>query len=481
MPPDCLVNEFVRANTRKFEKKPSQTPRCSVPPVKGTRMGLFRWVCLGAFAVGFSLSGGACDLGTYVCTAHAECEGAGPIGRCEAVGYCSFVAGDCESGRRFGGAAPEGIRGRCVPPDEPDAPPPHGQSSVAVACPCPAADGSCPTECDDEPHDGPDEEPESPCTDDGEGTKRNVDVLLVLDDTESFAEARAELTLQLGELTEVLTGTDDLDVHLGVIGPDLGDASAGSALDDCTDFGFEGMLESTQACGGDGLYLAAPLTTDDATLESALTCVIERAPTGGCTLEQPLEAALRAVSTSGAGLSFPEVAPHGDRANAGFSREDSLLVVVVATDEEDCSIEDPEAFAHGSPVELACLSGATWPTSRYVEGLIALRDPKDLVFVVIGGMPGDAINGTQTDYDALLDDPRMRYVSVEGMSNPLPTCRSELVFAEPARRLATVAGHLSDAGATTSALSVCSMDAATWTRGIADAIQAALPPAPDGC
>lgn len=58
-----------------------------------------------AAAVILALAGGGCLRSTaYTCESDSECK-VGGQGTCEDVGYCSFAASDCPSGRRFGAGA----------------------------------------------------------------------------------------------------------------------------------------------------------------------------------------------------------------------------------------------------------------------------------------------------------------------------------------------------------------------------------------
>lgn len=77
-------------------------------------------VALG-FAVGWTLSG--CSS-AFSCQEDSQCEQNGQAGVCQpATGFCSFPSDDCESGQQYGGLAPDGIAGTCVPTTyETDAP-----------------------------------------------------------------------------------------------------------------------------------------------------------------------------------------------------------------------------------------------------------------------------------------------------------------------------------------------------------------------
>ena len=55
----------------------------------------------------------ACGSSAFACTEDAQC---GALGVCEASGYCSFVDGECPSGRRYGALAPKELADQCVEP-----------------------------------------------------------------------------------------------------------------------------------------------------------------------------------------------------------------------------------------------------------------------------------------------------------------------------------------------------------------------------
>ncbi len=148
---------------------------------------------------------------------------------------------------------------------------------------------------------------------------------------------------------------------------------------------------------------------------------------GGCGIEQPLEAAYRALVTQGT----------AGRPNAGFLRADATLAILVLTDEEDGSVRDcryhdgvgacsdatdvfqASATRWASPdlnlrFYLAAPGSAqdpTWPLERYVDpqrltrGLLGLKPghPERIVFGAITGVPlAVPTTPTGTNWDALL-------------------------------------------------------------------------------
>lgn len=219
---------------------------------------------------------------------------------------------------------------------------------------------------------------------------------------------------------------------------------------------------------------------DDTTTFSQQVGCVARVGTGGCGFEQQLEAVLKALSPSRpqswtAADYLPPIfegntTGRGDGANAGFVREDSVLAVLVLTDEEDCSAANPDLFNpdsttfDGAPLNLRCFAypEATHPIGRFVDGLSRLRrDPRRFVYTAIVGIPLDADPGsTAPNYAAILDHPSM--VEREDPTMPerlIPSCEvDEQGVAFPPRRIVSVARDLSALGAGTAVHSICQAD-----------------------
>jgi len=181
--------------------------------------------------------------------------------------------------------------------------------------------------------------------------------------------------------------------------------------------------------------------------------------TNGCGLEQQLEAVLKAVTPSTSPIRFfRDTVGHGDLENSGFLRPDSILAVVVVTDEDDCSIADASLADETSPrytseFDMRCIEyerEALHPIARYVDGLRQLRTahPDRLVFAAITGVPEDLVSDPEAiDYDAILADPRMTPTPHPVLEGRLrPSC--EVLgrgFATPPRRIVRVAREFGDA------------------------------------
>jgi hypothetical protein len=212
---------------------------------------------------------------------------------------------------------------------------------------------------------------------------------------------------------------------------------------------------------------------DGASLDDAghaLAC-IARLGRNGCAFEQQLEAMLKALTPAqatprftayqGDGVFGEESAGHGGEggANAGFLREEAVLVVVVVSDEEDCSIPDRSrgifnpadgTFAANVSARCALHPDALHPITRYAEGLRALKADADrVVFAALVGAPraesGEVYRG-QTALEALLEHPEMQYREASQNAGLQAACTGEDGAAYPARRIAQLAAQFGDNG-----------------------------------
>ena len=153
-------------------------------------------------------------------------------------------------------------------------------------------------------------------------------------------------------------------------------------------------------------------------------------------------------------------------ANAGFLRQDTILVVIFVTDEDDCSAEDFTIFdiaslPYNSNLQCHYQQNKLQKISRYAEDLKSLRsNPDDLVVgLIVGVPPGEpACEGRGDEIDGCLDVPAMqevvrpdgvllehvcKYPSGCTPSNPQETgsCMSD---AYPARRFVQLAQELGE-------------------------------------
>ena len=308
-------------------------------------------------------------------------------------------------------------------------------------------------------------------------TSREVDILLMIDNSGSMTEEQASLAAEIPRMIRVLTSGSNPDtglsfapssVRVGVISSDMGTGSEGACF---STFGDDGVLVRDGGTGASCME-AYPQWLDfaDDTGANDATCLMALG-TLGCGFEQQLDAMLKALATSDSGLTFTDGSlPHGDGANAGFLREDSVLVLIALTDEDDCSATDPALFVEGNPMfdpnlNLRCFNHpeVLHPTARYRDGLLALRSerPGRLVYAPIVGVPTDLVPSTTQplapQIEAILADARMVEM-VNPMDNTqlVPSCdvpgRGR---AFPPRRMLQVAAELDEGGARGVVSSIC--------------------------
>jgi hypothetical protein len=276
-----------------------------------------------------------------------------------------------------------------------------------------------------------------------EGPIDKLDLLLVIDNTNSMLEEQAALQAAIPKLVQALTsglrangeatGFPAIsDVHVGVVSTDMG--IAGFELGAChADGGDDGRLQHTphgaNCAAGYPAFLSYAGSDDyGQSLANDVECVANLG-TGGCGFEQSLEAPLKALTPSqNAAGDGPNAIRflaadggdqfgHGDvpssqGGNQGFLRNDpasgrSLIAVVVVTDEDDCSARSSDflAAAHdlpndspyrGEDINLRCHDNPTLlfdVQNRYLAGLRALRpgDEQRVVFAAIVGVPAELV------------------------------------------------------------------------------------------
>jgi hypothetical protein len=138
-----------------------------------------------------------------------------------------------------------------------------------------------------------------------------VDILWVIDDSTSMREEQAAVRAAGADFIAQLE-TAEMDFHLGVITTD------GESTNTKTGVLLGSPAYLSSACREDG-------NTADCTYAEDFATRVEQG-TGGSDQEKGLEVALAAVSR-----------PLAETFNAGFVRDGALLMIIVLTDENDCS------------------------------------------------------------------------------------------------------------------------------------------------
>lgn len=291
-----------------------------------------------------------------------------------------------------------------------------------------------------------------------------LDLLLVVDNSNSMQSEQRALVAQLPTLIKTLTtgvrkDNDPApfppvkDMHVGVVSSDMGIPGVEWPPSCAADGGDDGKLLNTphgENCeaqypswlsfNGDA-NLGAP--TDPLRFANDIACIAALG-TAGCGFEQQLEAPLKALmpkvlkDASGNVITNPYSflasdparssgrgdMPVAEGGNAGFLRSSmaegsSLIAIVVLTDEEDCSVR---STAHLTPnsllpedspyrkedVNLRCFKHKEFLydlEQRYLHGFRALRPGREdlVLFAVIAGVPTELIKA-----DVDLDDAAQR-------------------------------------------------------------------------
>ena len=342
-----------------------------------------------------------------------------------------------------------------------------------------------------------------------------VDLLFAVDNSRSMEDEQRKLAEELPQLVETLVSgirrdgsafSAAKDLHLGVISTDMGAPGLELPVVMCSGYGGDGRLITTPtdpACPAPQLdgrrfisYRAGETDQDPAQVGAAFGC-LARTGAGGCGYEMQLESILKALYpypefdidpasgqpfadarvtflTADGNASNPERYGHGGPTpstnpqgvevayNGGFLRSDSsegqsLVAVVLVTDEEDCSTRNV-AFLQEAPfspgyeylaempqVNLRCFNHADrtdetgqpylWPVERYIQNLKALRRGHEelVIFAAIAGVPPERVsrnalasvdfeNEAQREafYTELLNDPAMQ--EVPAGANLRPAC-----------------------------------------------------------
>jgi hypothetical protein len=181
---------------------------------------------------------------------------------------------------------------------------------------------------------------------------RDLDLLIVMDDTIGLPEVAADLSTHLPEFLERLSVLDGTlpNLHIGMATSDMGTTGSdapgvpGPAIGQignggCSGAGKDGTLVAVTAGGpiyiSDVLQGGVRAKNYSGELATALGDSLRWAGGGGCGFEQHLRATRRA-------LTKPE--------NSGFLRKEASLAVVIVADEDDCSLRSSGLLAADTSV-----------------------------------------------------------------------------------------------------------------------------------
>lgn len=475
---------------------------------------------------------GGCDCGTRHPCDGVDCSG---VGRCEELPYDTGAYCVCQAGYHPTGGGLEctandaanpcegvdcggyGYCGRsadgaavcsCFPGwhvDESglwclrDGPPGDGGSTPdVVEDSFSDGDEDAPTDADAEPDSEGDGE-----TDGGvswrdewvwEPATNKLDLLILMDNSGSMSQEQESFAHRIVEMIMELIDPADSDGDGRPDHPAVEDINVGVVSTDMGTMGFRVSTCSDSERGDDGCMLSRPspsvldceaeypafLSRDPATAESYgveelahdVACIATLG-TSGCGFEQPLKAVDKAL--------FENAAPGG--CNEGFLRPDSMVAMILVTDEEDCSVDPahPEMFDpsgdHLGHINLRCFLYPEFviPIADYLRSFQRLLPGRlgSVVLGVIAGVPPDAPEcvGSGESIEACLDLPAMQErVDPTDPSVLVPSCNTTMGSSYPPRRLVQLAVDWVKGGGRTYVDSICKSDWTGAIRGITSEI-----------
>ena len=334
--------------------------------------------------------------------------------------------------------------------------------------------GACGVACDDICRGGVCCAPRSP----------PIDVLLVIDSSNSMVEEQMAFASLLRAFLErwdaPLGSLPALDsVHVGITTPDLGSVHT---LPTCSSVGEDGEFQTRSRAGACSdatfprFFSFEPDTGARDQAEEYLRCVMQ-VGTGGCGFEQPLEAMLKAVTPSTSSTRFfRDTVGLGDTLHEGFLRPDSILVVAIVTDEDDCSMADPdltdpsaESRYAATDLNLRCHEHpeALHDVERYRRGLAAVHAPEDTILLVVGGIPPRLV---EEDSARILDAPEMSERVDPSGTRLEASCSGGGGNAYPPRRLVELGRALEEGGGAAIYGTVCASNLGAPLERTLDAI-----------
>ena len=185
---------------------------------------------------------------------------------------------------------------------------------------------------------------DGPRVDRAPGARRQVDILFLIDNSPSMQEEQANLArnfpAMIDELKSLPGGLPDL--HIAIASSDLG--AGPTAVGSCTRPGGDrGIFQTKAGCGLDPRARFMVSSNGGASnnftgeIGQVFQCLAQLG-VAGCGFEHQLQATRVAL--------YESITPE----NLGFLRPDAVLVVVLLSDEDDCSAElNSDLFAEDIP------------------------------------------------------------------------------------------------------------------------------------
>ena len=169
---------------------------------------------------------------------------------------------------------------------------------------------------------------------------RDIDILFVIDNSQSMNEEQTSITNNFQRFINVLENIEGglPNVHIGIVSSNAG--VGGYNVPGCLSAGDDGRLQNAPrgSCSPPSGYFISDIDGGGGmrtqnytgTLAQTFSC-IAKIGINGCGLEQHLESMKRALDG------------HNTQ-NAGFLRENAFLAIIFIADEDDCSAKDSTVF-----------------------------------------------------------------------------------------------------------------------------------------
>lgn len=242
--------------------------------------------------------------------------------------------------------------------------------------------------------------PTVPCT--------TLDILLVIDNSDTMAEEQAKLTTAIGPFIAMaqsqLPGVMG-SIHVAVLSTDSPDFVTSSTAATCLPF----------ASGANWMAYGDTLSTE-------LACASDLGVAGDPD-ERPMQMTIDALSPEQLGL---------EGFNEGFLREDGPLVIVVVTDEEDDLEEVTEWGSPGDPADwveaVAAVKGG-YPQDVVVLSLVGIEKPNDCPEYQWNGMDGAELSPRLVEFTESFEHSAVGDVCAGEYGNFLNAAVAQLVAA----------------------------------------------------
>ena len=285
-----------------------------------------------------------------------------------------------------------------------------------------------------------------------------VDLLILLDNSPSMSRRRNRV---IEGIEALITELSWADLRLAFITPDLANPmflspsppscrGGGSTLQ----VPSEGNIAGQSVCNGQEpftKFLSGPSLTRE-----KVACYIEQL--GTCGVELTLESLLQALSKNSRSDFFPGSAR--GTFDQDFHRSGAKKIIVVITDEDDCSAPNPEFYNPLTPAMCVSRIEMLKDADSFAQ---AMPNAADTVLGVLAGVPTTLSFETA---ETIFNSPEM-VPAVDLQGAPRKVCQ-DVSPASAAKRIVGFGGAFRSRGASDLYASICETDYKPFMRAIAN-------------